>query len=229
MAKPGNAPDAPPTSHETTSGVPGIDFVQRLGMAYFTMLERQAAETDKVWQALKSGSDVVGAIGSAWATALEGYYDLAAIAWRGPGRTEQPEWVYFVHDPNGADDKETERAPRLRRDVPLQVPQPPGTDVEGSDFVLLQQSIEPARHHAYRGDEHQKRSTPYRQCELSADRKLISIDLDVDLIAKFEAGQYMSFVTAKGRSGQTPLVVVVLTVVQSVPAEHPAATGPAAE
>jgi hypothetical protein len=228
LAKPGNAP---PTTHETTSSVPGIDFVQRLGMAYFTMLERQAVETDKVWQALKSGSDVFGAIGSAWATALEGYYDLAVTAWRGPGRTEQPEWVYFVHDPNGADDKETERAPRLRRDVPLQVPQAPGTDIEGSDFVLLQQSAEPAEHSQYqaKGEKHARRSTPYRQCELSADRKLVSIDLDVDLIAELKAGQYMSFVTAKGRSGQTPLVVVVLTVVQSVPAEHPAATGPAAE
>lgn len=217
------------------SSVPGIDYLQRLGMGYFTMLERQAVETDKVWQALKGGSNVIDALGSAWANAIEGYYDLAVIAWRGPGRVEQPEWVYFVHDPNGADDKETERAPRLRRDVPLEMQQAPGTEVEGSDFVLLQNDIDAEEDYE---DEDEREvdddgldegpPTPYRQCELSGDRKLISIDLDVDLIASFEPGQYMSFVTAKGRSGQPPLVIVVLSVVKSADsAAQPRASRPA--
>jgi hypothetical protein len=219
--------------------VPGIDYVQRLGMAYFTLLERQAVETDKVWQALKSGSNVVDALGRAWANAFEGYYDLAVVAWRGPGRIEQPQWVYFVHDPNDADDKETERAPRLRRDVPLEMQQAAGTEVEGSDFVLLQNDAEPAAEYEEEGedldeeegeDPDEEPPTPYRQCELSADRKLISIDLDVDLIATFDPGQYMSFVTAKGRSGQAPLVIVVLTVVESANSadESPAPAGPRA-
>ena len=208
MAKPESAPSYDPPYQEppVEGGIPGLDYLRRLGTVYGAALERQIVESERVWQAFKSGSDIVGSLSRALIGGIESYYDVAISASRGPNRSEHPEWVYFSHDPLGsASDSasdSTDAAPRLRRDAPIDLPQPSGTSLAMSDFVSFQGSGEALKN-------------LYRSCTLTASRKAVSIDLDVEEVDKYPPGQYMSFVTAKNRSGQTPLLIVVLSIISN--------------
>ena len=181
--------------------LPGLNYLRRISLSYMNALERQAAEAETLWNALKDGSNVGKALSGAVTGAIESYYDVLVEVGRGPTFTPHPEWVYFTHtkQPEGAS------LPTLQAEAPVSVAQPVGTNLETTDFVSLSGGS------ALPGGSGAADSL-YDLCELARGNVAVSIRLDVAEINKKPLGQYLSLVTAKHGSGHAPLLIVVLTI-----------------
>ena len=190
------------------SNLPGLEYARRMANAYAGLLERHAAQAENIWDALKSGDDVVKTFSRALTSGIETYYDLMLEASKGPAASPQPEWVYFHHTRQLPENEEgTARPPRLQAEPRLYRPQPAGTSLETTDFVSLQRGVE-----GLPGTAGAREENLYDRCQLSADRKAVSIRLKVDEVDKHPPGQYLSFVTARNTTGQSPLLIVVLVI-----------------
>ncbi len=190
------------------SNLPGLEYVRRMATAYAGLLERQAAQAETLWDALKNGDDVVKTFSRALTRGIETYYDLMVEASKGPAASPQPEWVYFHHTKQPPEFEEgTARPPRLQAEPRLYRTQPAGTSLETTDFVSLQRGVEGLPGTSSAGEDNL-----YDRCQLSADRKAVSLRLKVDEVDRHPPGQYLSFVTARNVTGQSPLLIVVLVI-----------------
>jgi hypothetical protein len=188
-----------PRSSSDGNNVPGISYLERLSARYTTVLAGQTAQANNFWKGMKDGKWDHTDLGKMLVSAVEGYYDLAVAALKGPSYVVRPEWVYFCFEQSVASN------PTPEAEISIEL-QPEGTELEQTDFVQVGGTSVLA------GRGPQGTRILYKTCALTADRKAVLILLDEAILKTAPPGQYTSMICAKGRNGQPPLVIVTLVV-----------------
>jgi hypothetical protein len=185
-------------SSSSSNNFPGFDYLERLSNRYALAVGGQAAEANRLWKSIKEGTWSYQQLGSAMALTVEAYADVVLEAMKGPSYSVRPEWAYFCFQLSG-------RSGAMETEVPIEL-QPQDTKIEQTDFV------DPIARFSIPGRAAPDVSIAYTQCELTRDRKAMKIALDVNVLKQAEPGTYTSLISAKGRTGQAPLVIVTLVI-----------------
>jgi hypothetical protein len=179
------------------SGVPGFDYVERIGMAWQRALTTHAEIANKYWDQIKAGKFDCATMMASWAKVAEAYFGPTVEAFRGPGFVREPVWLSFNYQRalnNALED--VVRLPQAQSDA---------TTLLMTDFAPFY--TQPAL----------LSSKVYKSCDWADDdssRTQIKIVLDHNELQKINVapGQYISFVLAANRGPEAPLVIVMLLV-----------------
>ena len=191
------------TSGKKSSGaranLPGLDYMRRMGEAWQTAMMDQLSATQQAWEEAMAGNYDHKTAARLWAGAAASYYDFFLELSRGPNYSFHPAWIRLPH-------KLGETLP-LKAAVAIDRAESQNTELEATDFTPL------------RGGAALKNLYDMLAPTPSGRELVVELDVDAlnkqlsDLTGQQEiAGQYLSFVTGKGRGAEPPLAIVVLSV-----------------
>jgi len=195
------------SSRSNISRFPGIEYFERVGLAWTNALSVNRKALDDAWSEMKDGTYDYKQMMKTWADTAESYYGVAVEAQRGPGYQRQPVWVYFDYGPQRGGPA---RPNTLERLATLERTESEGTNLECTEFASLLENdhLDP-----------EKVYSTLPQWE-GASRSRIYMALDTDFIHQHvkppksikHQQQYISFILAAGRTSEPPLVIVMLRV-----------------
>lgn len=189
------------SQNSRTGGLPGSDYFTRVGEAWLTAMSNHMSAVNTLWDAARAGTYKHETAVQSWVQTADGYLEAMIEASRGPGFVLQPTWAYIDFtpadpgDPKSRDDPESLEAP-----VKLSRTEGQSVKLEHTDFL----------HMVSRGSFDRD---PYEYCDwVGGSRSQILIKLNKEVLRDAPGGQYISFVLADGRTGEPPLVIVMLRI-----------------
>lgn len=204
-------------------GIPGSDYIDRVGQAWLNALTAQREIVNDAWEQMRKGAFDLPAMMRSWTQTADSYFEVITEASRGPGFIDQPVWLSFSYTKrqpeeegagararprsrNAQPRRPAEKGPSGRPDyladtVRISRPEAAQTDLEPTRFSNLSHpcTIEP--------------DDAYQVCGwVDGSRSRIHVELKRDALDNADQGQYMSFILPKGRTGESPLVIVMLQI-----------------
>jgi hypothetical protein len=189
---------------------PGFDFMDRVGQAMSSASLAQARIANEAWSQMRSGNLGLGALMQFWARSVEAQYGTVVELSRGPGFVRQPAWIYFDYTKGATGQTALEGTATLSRSEAL------ATTLDQTDFAYFEEGPSKLTKDDYTA-----------QWLDSSDRTHIKVTINKDAVERdaVEAGQYVAFVLAKGRTSEPPLLIVMVRISapEAAPKAAPAA------
>ena len=175
-----------------SSGPPGYDYAYRIVDAWQRALGAQGAIATDAWSQMKTGDFKLSTGMKAFAQSVEAYYGVVVEAWRGPEYVREPVWLHFDY---------SKAKPSAQKSVvTLCRAEAPSTALDTTAFTPM-------------GGAGVARDDFYSKCIFPDDNhSTVEVQLNVDNVKAAAVGQYISFILAKDRGSEPPLVIVMLRI-----------------
>jgi hypothetical protein len=183
------------------SGIPGFEFLERVGIAWQRAMTDHARIANAAWDQMRTGKYDHAAMVANWTKVTEAYFPALVEGFRGPGYVREPVWVYFTFDRRLAVGKDGKPAGNpLEKVVTIPRMESEATELDATTFASMhgEKPIDDL----------------YTTCDWADDdtsRTQIKIVLDRTKLAAAN-GQYISIIMPKNRGPESPLVIVMLRV-----------------
>jgi hypothetical protein len=176
----------------TQSGIPGFEYLERIGIVWQRAQTDQARIANDAWNQMKAGTYGYAAMVANWAKLTETYFPVLIEGLRGPGYVREPVWVYFTFSKGQPSALETTvTIPRMEAQA---------TELDPTTLAPM---------HGQRPLDGVLTCT---WADNNLSRTQIKIVLDVTKLPAAENGQYICIIMPKSRGPESPLVIVMLRV-----------------
>jgi hypothetical protein len=175
-------------------GMPGSEYMDRVGQAVLGAMTAQREVATAAWTKMQEGKYQYADMMQSLTEMMGGYYEMMIEVSRGPGFVFQPIWLYFDYKKGETGTPET-----LQDTVRISRTEAAQTELETTPLSSLQKEMPIAN--------------AYQSCNWAAGgRSQIQVALDKDVIDAAATGSYIGFIMPKGRTGEPPLVIVMLQI-----------------